>query len=150
MLTGKQEAFAQGIVSGLSQADAYRGAYQVRTASDKTIHETASRLMADPKVAARVLELRQPVVAKLRYGLEQAMLEAADALQVSKSKDNGSAMVAAIALRAKLNGLLVDRKEIVLTEVQQLDDETLDRLIALKTIEAGMAPATMLIEQSEP
>ena len=59
MLTPKQEAFVQNIIQGMSQADAYRSAYSTKSMSDKTIHEAASRLMADSKVAARVTELRQ-------------------------------------------------------------------------------------------
>ena len=59
MLTAKQEKFAQNIIEGMSQADAYRSAgYKVSQMSDKTIHEAASRLMADSKVLARVQELR--------------------------------------------------------------------------------------------
>ena len=42
----------------MSQADAYRSAYSTKNMSDKTIHESASRLMADHKVAARLKELR--------------------------------------------------------------------------------------------
>ena len=59
MLTPKQEAFVQNIIQGMSQADAYRSAYSTKKMSDKTIHEAASRLMADSKVSARVSELRQ-------------------------------------------------------------------------------------------
>jgi phage terminase small subunit len=58
MLTPKQEKFVQGIVQGMSQADAYRSAYSCKKMSDKTIWENASRLMADSKVKARVQELR--------------------------------------------------------------------------------------------
>ncbi len=110
-LTSKQEAFAQAIVSGKSQADAYRKAFSAGKMKDTTIHVKASELMADGKVTVRVAELRAPVVAKLQYGLEAAMLEAADAFRVAKAKDNGGAMVAAVQLRAKLNGLLVEKRE---------------------------------------
>lgn len=58
MLTAKQELFVQKIIEGYSQADAYRSAYSCKRMSDKTIHEAASRLMADSKVSARVNELR--------------------------------------------------------------------------------------------
>jgi hypothetical protein len=110
-LTSKQEAFAQAIVSGKTQADAYRAAFSAGRMKDATIQQEASRLMADRKVTARVAELRAPVVEKLQYGLEEAMLEAAEAFQVAKGKDNGGAMVAAVQLRAKLNGLLVEKRE---------------------------------------
>lgn len=58
MLTAKQEKFAQRIIEGMSQADAYRSAYSTKRMADKTIWENASRLMNDSKVKARVQELR--------------------------------------------------------------------------------------------
>ena len=61
MLTPKRELFAQKIVEGMSQADAYRSAYSCEKMSDKTIWENASRLMADSKVLARVQELRDKI-----------------------------------------------------------------------------------------
>ena len=111
ILTSKQEAFAQAFVSGKTQADAYRVSFSAGNMKNETIQQAASRLMADGKVTARVAELRAPVVAKLQYGLEEAMLEAAEAFQVAKDKENGGAMVAAVQLRAKLNGLLIEKRE---------------------------------------
>lgn len=61
MLTPKQETFACKIVEGMTQADAYRAAYSTSKMTDKTIWENASRLMADPKVTARVEELRAQI-----------------------------------------------------------------------------------------
>ena len=58
MLTGKQEEFAKNIVQGMSQADAYRSAYDVEDMSDNAIYVEASRLMDNPKVALRIKELR--------------------------------------------------------------------------------------------
>ena len=137
-LTGKQEAFCQAIVKGSNQADAYRSAYNASKMKDETIYAMSSKLAADHKVAIRLQELRQPVVEKLQYGLEEAMREADDALAVSKSKKNGGAMVAAVTLRAKLSGLLVERKEVKLTTVQQLVEADLDHLITHKAREAGV------------
>lgn len=58
MLTANQEKFVQNIIEGMSQADAYRSAYPKQRMSDKTLHEAASRLMANSKVIARLTELR--------------------------------------------------------------------------------------------
>lgn len=137
-LTAKQEAFCQAIVAGASQADAYRKAYNAGKMKDATIHVKASELMADGKVSGRVAELRAPVVAKLQYGLEQAMAEAAEAFAVSKARDNGGAMVAATTLRAKLNGLLVEKREVTLTTVEKMSEPELDAVIARKAREAGV------------
>lgn len=58
MLTDKQEQFCRNIIEGMSQADAYRQAYPNIKMSDKTIQENACRLAKNPKVRARVKELR--------------------------------------------------------------------------------------------
>lgn len=58
MLTAKQEKFAQNIITGMTQADAYRNSYNAEKMTDKQIWEEASKLMAKPKVAQRVQELR--------------------------------------------------------------------------------------------
>lgn len=58
MLTAKQEKFVLNIIDGMTQADAYRGSYDTSRMTDKTVHEKASRLMADDKVRARLEELR--------------------------------------------------------------------------------------------
>lgn len=58
MLTQKQERFCQNIVSGMSQSDAYRDAYQNTKMSDKTIWEKASVLAKKDKVRERIEELR--------------------------------------------------------------------------------------------
>jgi phage terminase small subunit len=58
MLTAKQEKFVQNIITGMTQADAYRNSYNAKKMTDKQIWEEASKLMAKPKVAQRVQELR--------------------------------------------------------------------------------------------
>lgn len=58
-LTSKQEKFIQGVVSGLSQTDAYKQAYDTSNLKDNTIWKKASELMADSKVKGRYEELIQ-------------------------------------------------------------------------------------------
>lgn len=63
MLTPKQEKFAQGIaLEGLTQADAYRSAYDTEKMKDKTINEKASLLANKDNVRARIQELRDSLV----------------------------------------------------------------------------------------
>ena len=57
MLTPKQEAFVQNIIQGMSQADAYRSAYDTNRMSDNAIYREASLLMSNPKVAQRLAEI---------------------------------------------------------------------------------------------
>lgn len=58
MLTAKQEDFVKYIIDGMSQADAYRSAYNAKNMSDNAIYREASLLMASPKIAQRIQDLR--------------------------------------------------------------------------------------------
>ncbi len=110
-LTPKQEAFCQAIVAGNSQSAAYRLAYNAAKMKPATVHKRSGELMADGAMTGRITELREPVIEKLRYDLSAAMAEASEALGMARSKESASAMVAAVALRAKLCGLLVEKSE---------------------------------------
>lgn len=57
-LTPKQEKFAQEVASGKSQADAYRAAFNCANSKPETVIQSASRLMADPNISARVGQLK--------------------------------------------------------------------------------------------
>lgn len=58
MLTAKQEQFAQNIVEGMTQVEAYRSAYDTKNMSEETAYEKASVLAGQDKARARVAELR--------------------------------------------------------------------------------------------
>lgn len=60
-LTAKQEAFAQAVASGMTQADAYRSAYDAENCTDKSVIEIASQLMRDLNVSSRVSELKEAI-----------------------------------------------------------------------------------------
>lgn len=59
-LTAKQEAFAQAVVNGgMNQSEAYRSVYDVsEDANPKTIHEEASKVANNRKVATRIKQLK--------------------------------------------------------------------------------------------
>lgn len=72
-LTPKQERFCQCIADGMSQADAYRNAFDVKpTTKPETTQANASRLMADSMVSARVKELRDMLTAKAIWTREDS------------------------------------------------------------------------------
>ena len=92
MLTSKQEAFAQAIASGKTQADAYRGAYNAEKMKDATVWSKASVLMADGKVAARVEELRKGLEKKELWTREMSV----KALIGAYKEGNPTAKIAAV------------------------------------------------------
>ncbi len=59
-LTPQQEKFAQEVASGKNQSEAYRVAYpSSRRWKPATVHQAASRMMADSKVSARFASLQE-------------------------------------------------------------------------------------------
>ena len=58
MLTSRQEAFVEELLSGASKTTAYKSNYSTTHMSPKTIWEASSRLSKHPKVVARLDELR--------------------------------------------------------------------------------------------
>jgi phage terminase small subunit len=56
-LTPKQERFIQNIVSGMSQRQAYKEAYDAENMTDESIDVNACKLFNDAKVAQRYKEL---------------------------------------------------------------------------------------------
>jgi hypothetical protein len=70
-LTRKEEAFCIAVLAEQNLSDAYRAAYKPQRAKAKTIHEMASRLMAKPKVRARIEMLMQPVIERAQFSREE-------------------------------------------------------------------------------
>ena len=66
MLTAKQEKFVYLLNKGRSLSQAYRSSYQKNRMHRKTIWEAASRLSKNPKVVARLEELKAEKEAEKR------------------------------------------------------------------------------------
>ncbi len=113
MLTPKQEAFVQNIIQGMSQADAYRSAYSTKNMSDKTIHEAASRLMADSKISARVTELRGQLDKETIMSAQERLEWLTGVIQ--SEKESTTDKLKAIDLMNKMSGEYVQK---IAAEVQ--------------------------------
>ena len=74
-LTLKQELFVQGIISGLSQRQAYRKAYKAEKMSDETVDSKASELLKNGKVTVRYRELLKQFSNMSLWSREQAFNE---------------------------------------------------------------------------
>jgi phage terminase small subunit len=112
-LTEKQELFAQSIVAGMNNADAYRKAYNVKPNTKmNTIYSTACQMASSPKIAQRIAELRKPSVRKLEITLEKHL----SALQIIRNMAMKAgkielALNAEMAL-AKASGVVTEKLEL--------------------------------------
>lgn len=95
-LTGKQEKFCQGIADGLSQADAYRAAYNAENMKPEVVHVKASELMATGKVSVRVAELRKRTESKSQWTRDMSVKALVEAYKVAREGKQSGAMTGAI------------------------------------------------------
>ena len=73
-LTPKQERFALEVAQGKSQADAYRAAFNVRPATKpESVHQNASRLMADVNISSRIAELKAAVAERVTWTMADSL-----------------------------------------------------------------------------
>jgi hypothetical protein len=135
-LTEKQEAFVQAIVAGNSFATAYREAYNTDGMADGTIHSEASKLGANPKVTARLNQIRAQKEQERR-----AVALSRDEYVLNKLKriiDNEdeptAARVRSLELMGKTIGLFVDR-----VETEDKTDQSIEDIEARIKAKLGMA-----------
>jgi hypothetical protein len=111
-LTPKQEAFAQAIVTGINQSDAYRAAYKVRPGTKPvSINVAASKLMADANIALRVAKLRETVAKKSQITLETHLSDLLSLRDMAADGKQYSAAIAAEVARGKASGVHVEQSQ---------------------------------------
>lgn len=109
MLTAKQEKFVQNIIEGMSQADAYRSAYPNQKMSDKTIWESASKLMSNPKVNARLTELRNQMMKSTIMSAQERMEWLTNL--INNEEEGTNEKLKAIDIMNKMQGEYVQKVE---------------------------------------
>jgi hypothetical protein len=141
-LTEKLERFCLAVIDPnvTTGADAWLISHPESKASRKTASEEASKLMARPKIAQRLDELRAPVVNAGRYSLGQAIEGQERAVELADDTSNAGAMSGAYREIGKMSdlypreGAQVEVK--VVNQTVQLTDTELARRLA-HVIEAG-------------
>jgi len=110
-LTAKQERFAQCVADGMTQADAYRTAYDV--ASDtkpESIWEEASRIAADLKVNSRIKELKDAIAAKSLWTREDSVRALKEAIDMARDGNQLTALTGAVKELNVMHGFNAPQK----------------------------------------
>lgn len=110
-MTAKQTAFVEALLSGMTQIDAYRAAYDVSGMSDNAQHVEASKLCQNPKISLRLAEAAQASREKMEISTVRLTEMALEAYEVARHNSNASHMTGAVLAIGKLNGLIVERSE---------------------------------------
>ena len=109
MLTPKQEAFAIAVASGMTQADAYRSAYNVKqTTKPEVTQVKASQLMADGKIRVRVEELKKPIIEAAGITLESHLARLEHLGKKAEDAESYTAAISAEVARGKVAQLYTD------------------------------------------
>lgn len=135
-LTDKQEAFVQAIVQGNGYATAYRMAYNTDGMADGTIHSEASKLGANPKITARLNQIRvQKEQERRAIALSRDEYVLNELKQIIDNKSEPTAArVRSLELMGKTIGLFVDR-----VETEDVTDQSADEIEARLKAKLGLA-----------
>lgn len=133
MKNARHEAFAQALASGKSQAEAYA------LAGYRPSEPNASRLTRNEKVRARVAEIQGKAAQRAVVTVESLAAELEEARALALKSNQSAAAVSATMGKAKLFGLLVEKREhsgpkggpIQTIDLSHATDEQLDALAAL-------------------
>ena len=110
-LTAKQEAFSQAIADGMTQADAYRTAFNVRPGTKpESIHDSASKVMGNPEVAQRVADLKEKLEKKALWTREMSVKALVKSYQLAEKGENPQAMTGAIKEINAMHGFNAPQK----------------------------------------
>ena len=114
-LTPKQEKFVMALITGMSQRQAYKFAYNAENMKDHTIDRRACELFAKPKIKARYEELMNELKQKMFYTVEKAnddlewiKLKAKEDIEYRGIKQaNATTYLGAVKQQIDLNGITI-------------------------------------------
>ncbi len=105
----KWEAFAQAVVQGGPASRAYSKAY---SATGNAAEVNAAKLLRKTQVASRVAELQEQVQIRTMVTVEGLTRDLFEIRRQAMAEGKYAAAVSALALIAKIHGLLVDRHQV--------------------------------------
>ena len=138
-LTQFQEAFCLQFIKSGNASNAYRAVSPNSNGwTNNALWVTASKMMARPNVDLRISELRAGMATRAIASAESLADELDATIAMARECGQPGVCVAAIMGKAKLFGLLVDRKE---TRKGLLDDLPFDQLRILQEVLATLKHA---------
>ena len=109
MLTPKQEAFAIAVASGMTQADAYRSAYNVKPETKpESVQQKAYQIMQKVEVRSRVDELKKPIIEAAGITLESHLARLEHLGKKAEDAESYTAAISAEVARGKVAQLYTD------------------------------------------
>lgn len=112
MLTIKQENFCLAYIETGNASEAYRRAYNAESMKPESVNREAKVLIDNPKIAARLEELRKPAREAAGVTLEGHLKELAELRELAKKDGKYGPAIQAEMARGKASGLYVERSHV--------------------------------------
>ena len=151
-LTLKQNRFCREFMANDGNATAaYRHAYNTENMAEATINSEASRLLANPSIAARIEELEIEAAAMAETTPEALIAKLIKAENLAYETNNSAAATGAIMAQGKLAGLIVDKREGKLEVARPSDKPDLAGLLdhAAATAKPAQSVADSAIDDAD-
>jgi len=152
-LTTKQETFSKLVaLDGLIPSEAYRKAYDTNPINQSSIHEQASKLMSNNKVATRINELKatieNEIVSKVVWDKTKIIEELSINVELGRETKQLAASNQAIKLIGSAVGNVFEpeTQQINVTAeiLHKLPDSVLSQLESMVSIESGINDTTAI------
>jgi len=120
-LTPKQESFCLAYLETGNASEAYRRSYDADGMKPQGVNRRAKELLDNGKIAARLEELRKPIIERHKVTVDSLILELEEAREAALKAAQAGAAVSATMGKAKLCGL---DKQIIDHTHRVVDDGT--------------------------
>lgn len=138
-LTPKQDAFRQAYLETGNACEAYRRAYKPKKMSQKAITVESTRLLKHPSISLAIENEQQALQERHGVTLDSLTQELVEDRKGAREAGQFSAAISAVALKAKLHGLIVDKSEV--TRKRDVADLSDSELAAIATGRGTGTPA---------
>lgn len=131
-LTPKQEQFALKYLETGNASEAYRRSYAATGMKPPTVHRAAFSLLENPKVAARLEELKERARRRHDVTIDSITEELVEDRRFAREHGSPAAALSATLGKARLHGLMSDGGVFVTvaTHVPEKDKRLLDEYAA--------------------
>jgi hypothetical protein len=131
MLTPKQEAFARAYLECGNASEAYRRSYDAARMKPTTVNESASRLLGNPAVAARVRALQAVTAQAHAITVEERVRTYTQLARLALERGDLGTAVRAQDSITRIAGLFAENRRNERDAVAELPRELRDQLAAL-------------------
>ncbi len=146
-ITFKQSAFCEAYLETGNASEAYRRSYDCKTSKPETINRSAKALLDNPKIAARIAELRDASCNRHRITIDGLVRELEADRALAREKNQASAAISATLNIARLHGL-TDRGRPIQFDLPKIKDAE-GALSAMAAVIEGVSRGDLTPEEGK-